>query len=160
MTRLSGWLCHWSNTTLCLNKIGEYSRVSCLHIIYTVCDTNCRIDLWNSLSLALRGPESQRNVKYSFYLGQENYISQFKTIFYRQNVNMYSMLPNLLSKLHVDLQIFKILLQNFVSVIKYSYKQNKFIKPRVWSACDEVKGGFGLGPVYEFICQVISTVVG
>ena len=58
------------------------------HYLYSVCHTLSR----GFLKLALTGPrrlESQRNVKYTFYLRQVKFFSQFKTIFYRQNMNVY-----------------------------------------------------------------------
>ena len=58
-------------------------------IIYTVCVTHYRRGF---LKLTLTGPrrlESQRNVKYTFYLRQVKFFSQFKTIFCRQNMNVY-----------------------------------------------------------------------
>ena len=58
------------------------------HYLYSVCHTLSR----GFLKLALNGPrrlESQRNVKYTFYLRQVKFFSQFKTIFYRQNMNVY-----------------------------------------------------------------------
>ena len=58
------------------------------HYLYSVCHTLSR----GFLKLALTGPrrlESQKNVKYTFYLRQVKFFSQFKTIFYRQNMNVY-----------------------------------------------------------------------
>ena len=58
------------------------------HYLYSVCHTLSR----GFLKLALTGPrrlESQRNVKYTFYLRQVKFFSQLKTIFYRQNMNVY-----------------------------------------------------------------------
>ena len=58
------------------------------HYLYSVCHTLSR----GFLKLALTGPrrlESQRNVKYTFYLRQVKFFSQFKTIFYRQIMNVY-----------------------------------------------------------------------
>ena len=58
------------------------------HYLYSVCHTLSR----GFLKLALTGPrrlESQRNVKYTFYLRQVKFFSQFKTIFYRQNMNVH-----------------------------------------------------------------------
>ena len=56
--------------------------------LYSVCHTLSR----GFLKLALTGPrrlESQKNVIYTFYLRQVKFFSQFKTIFYRQNMNVY-----------------------------------------------------------------------
>ena len=58
------------------------------YYLYSVCQTLSR----GFLKLALTGPrrlESQRNVKYTFYLRQVKFFSQFKTIFYRQNMYVY-----------------------------------------------------------------------
>ena len=58
------------------------------YYLCSVCHTLSR----GFLKLALTGPrrlESQRNVKYTFYLRQVKFFSQFKTIFYRQNMNVY-----------------------------------------------------------------------
>ena len=59
-----------------------------IHYLYSVCHTLSR----GFLKLTLTGPrrlESQRNVKYTFYLRQVKFFSQFKTIFYHQNMNVY-----------------------------------------------------------------------
>ena len=64
------------------------ASASAFHYLYSVCHTLSR----GFLKLALTGPrrlESQRNVKYTFYLRQVKFFSQFETIFYRQNMNVY-----------------------------------------------------------------------
>ena len=75
-------------TGLLLQRLETLSLFETVYTVYSVCHTLSR----GFLKLALTGPrrlESQRNVTYTFYLRQVKFFSQFKTIFYRQNMNVY-----------------------------------------------------------------------